>query len=142
MTENKIILTPDDRMNCSGVSLHDAHFQKIRIEEDRLIFDFDTLYVIDGEEELWKSGSIIFEEADPDFCDVMLFRESAHGKVSGKRISFAEFLEKYPAYEFEVADEGYYGYKVKWDGYFRGKGRMNQFHITIFHLGNMIIEIK
>ena len=61
---NRIIVTPEDCMNCSGVSLHDARFQKIRIEKDKIIFDFDTLYLIDGEEEIWKSGSIVFEEVD------------------------------------------------------------------------------
>jgi len=139
---NRIIVTPEDCMNCSGVSLHDARFQKIRIEKDKIIFDFDTLYLIDGEEEIWKSGSIVFEEVDFDYCDIMLYCESKSGKIKGKRYSFAEFLMKYPEYEFEVVDEGYYGYKVKWDGVANYTMKApTYFHLSIFHLGNMVIEI-
>lgn len=141
--ENKIILTPDDRMNCSGVSLHDAKCRSIRIEQDSLIFDFDTFYVIDGEEEIWKSGSITFEEADFDYCDIMVYRESHSGKIRGKRLSFAQFIEKYSDFELEVVDEGYYGYKIKWDGVANYTLRAPAyFHLSIFHLGNMIIEIN
>ncbi len=141
--ENKIILTPDDCMNCSGVSLHDAKCRKIRIEGDKLIFDFDTLYVIDGEEEIWKSGSIIFEEVDPDYCDIMVYCENRRGKIRGKRLSFAEFIVKYPDFELVVVDEGYYGYKVKWDGVANYTMRAPAyFHLSIFHLGDIIYQLN
>ena len=140
--ENKIIITPEDCINTSGISLHDAKFQKIRIEEDRIIFDFDTLYVIDGEAEIWKSGTITCEEVDFDYCDIMLYRETKSGRIKGQRYSFPAFLKVYPEYEFVVVDEGYYGYKVKWDGVANYTMKApTYFHLSIFHLGNMVIDI-
>ncbi len=90
--------------------LHDMRICSMNLIDGNLKFAFENGFVKIGEPCKQVEGSMTIERIDPEFCTVyLLSKNGMTGKFAGEKLELAEFLERFPAFNFEVVDE-LYGY--------------------------------
>lgn len=84
-------------------SLHDARIQKIEYIDENLILYFDYIFSYNNDRtESTYNAKVIFEKADIDYMDFLVFDNTDGGDFRGSRIEFGEYQEKYRDRELEV----------------------------------------
>ena len=109
-----------DRNGNIAFGLHDSRVQKITICGDSLILTVDRVFEYADDEEKWYPCEIEFTKMDSDECDIKIFNypygtEGAN-EFTGKSLGLKEFIEEYPAAEFEIVTETYFGYDTVYRG--------------------------
>lgn len=120
-------------------SLHDAHINKFRIEDNSIFFDFDEgYYIITKDDALPIEGGLVFENVDFDFCGIyILDNDGSYGDFTGRKYAFHEFAKTVDKFDMEIIDETYgYNYSKFWGFAYVGED-IKEFIIDIYHFGRM-----
>ena len=84
-------------------------------------------------------GYIKFCNVDFDFCFVTIINELVNeGLITGEKMSFLTFVNRYQNFGFEIIDEVYGYNKTKFWGWLSVYGELKECIIEIYHLGDMI----
>lgn len=126
-------------------SLHDMVINKIIIDEERIILEFEHGYVSLAAPFDQVEGKIVINDAAYDFCYVVLLSQNgAYGKFQGEKLSLREFVEKYDEYGFEIANETYGYDQVLYWGYLSIAGEKNliEMAVAINFSGSIVYETE
>lgn len=123
-------------------SLHDMRVNKIQVQEDKIILDFENGYVKLTELYEQIDGNITIEGVDFYFTSVTMQSElGSFGRFQGEKMSLVDFIKQYQNYSFEIVDE-LYGYnQVLYSGYLY-TAKIIQMEIAIYFTGNIIYETE
>ena len=135
-----------DRIGNISFSLHDSRVQKITIKEDSLILAVDRIFEYADEDENWYPCEIEFTKMDPDYCDIKIFSYpygmEGVNEFTGKNLSLEEFIKEYPAAEFEIITETYFGHDTVYQGEIWQEGEDPLRAImSVWNMGDMIYRV-
>ena len=84
-------------------------------------------------------GYVKFCNVDFDFCFVTIINELVNeGPITGEKMSFLNFIDRYQNFSFEIIDE-VYGYNMtKFWGWLSAGGDLKECIIEFYHFGDMI----
>lgn len=128
--------------NTFPYSLHDSHIRKIKVKKNKIVFHFSHIYLYENETETTCKASIIFPNADLDFCSIQVLKSGKKDRIKGKEYSLKKFAEKFPKVDLEVVTDCYNGYHTIWTGYFYKGKKWYQFHINLWNASPIQYEIK
>ncbi|MDD4844125.1 MAG: hypothetical protein PHU31_07315 [Anaerotignum sp.] len=132
-----------NRKNIVGLpySLHDARVNKIKIEAEKIVISFHYGFFEPTNGDLLSvkgNVAISITGFDLDFCVVYLMDcWKDFGKFTGEKLSLEEFINRFPAIDFEIIDETYGYNQSKFSGYLYTKKEMKECFIEIYHFGDM-----
>lgn len=92
-------------------SLHDMRIYKFEVfNSDNIRFYFENGYIKIDSPCIQVDGNLVLEDLDFDSCYVhILSNFGNYGTFTGKKLSFLDFLDEFPVFQFEIIDE-LYGY--------------------------------
>ena len=120
-------------------SLHDMNVVAFDVSGDQLILRTQSGMVQTSGRYRLVDGHLEFFDVRWDFCYVYLLGITGNeGKFSGEKLSFRDFLTRFPVFGFSVMDETY-GYNMaKYTGYLKAKGMFCECSIEIYHEGDLV----
>jgi hypothetical protein len=84
-------------------------------------------------------GYVKFCDVDFDFCFVTIINELVNeGPITGEKMSFLNFINRYQNFSFEIIDEVYGYNKTKFWGWLSAGGDLKECIIEFYHFGDMI----
>ena len=84
-------------------------------------------------------GYVKFCDVDFDFCFVTIINELVNeGPITGEKMSFLNFIDRYQNFSFEIIDEVYGYNKTKFWGWLSVGGDLKECIIEFYHFGDMI----
>ena len=84
-------------------------------------------------------GYVKFCNVDFDFCFVTIINELVNeGPITGEKMSFPNFIDRYQNFSFEIIDEVYGYNKTKFWGWLSAGGDLKECIIEFYHFGDMI----
>ena len=119
--------------------LHDMNATSFDMNDKDIIMRLQSgMYKIsDSVEQV--DGHVIFRNVDFDFCFVTIINELVNeGPITGEKMSFLTFVNRYQNFCFEIIDEVYGYNKTKFWGWLSAGGDLKECIIEIYHLGDMI----
>lgn len=119
--------------------LHDVNivdmivdFNKIKMYVSPGMFEIEEPYDI-------VEGHIEFNWVEWDFSYVYILDFAANeGTFTGEKMFLKDFIEKYPEFHFEIADETYGYNQSKYSGYLIVNDARKECMIEIYHAGDMV----
>ncbi len=126
-------------------SLHDMRIERIEMMDQSLKLFFEQGYSQSCEPYKQVDGTIVFEEADLDFCFVYLLSKNGElGKFNGEKFTLPDFLKCYEDFSFEVTDENYGYNSVVYSGYliFPENNNVVEATIAMYYAGDIIYETE
>ncbi|EHO85549.1 hypothetical protein HMPREF0380_00881 [Eubacterium infirmum F0142] len=88
-------------------SLHDAKVNTIEVKGENLVLNFDYIFSYDGEGEHKHNAKLVFEDADIEDMNILVFNDTLYEQFSGKKIELDEYLINYEDSKFEIITETY-----------------------------------
>lgn len=120
-------------------SLHDAHINKITMNESTLMFMFDEgYYEPKNGDNLPIQGYIKFDNVDLDYCSIFILNTDGNCKTfMCKEYEVMDFIKDYPSIDMEIIDETYGFNQSKFSGYIYQGESIQKFIVEIYHIGCM-----
>lgn len=120
-------------------SLHDMNVMAFEVSGDDIILRTQSGMVKTGDPCRQVDGHVEFHDVRWDFSYVYLLGVTGNiGTFSGEKLSFRDFLNRFPVFGFSIMDETYGFNMTKYTGYLTAKGIFCECSIEIYHEGDMV----
>ena len=120
-------------------SLHDMNVIAFEVSGDDIVMRAQSGMVKTTKPYRQIDGHVKFSDVKWDFSFVYLLGVTGNvGTFSGEKLSFRDFLDRFPVFGFSIMDETYGFNMTKYNGYLTAKGIFCECSIEIYHEGDMV----
>lgn len=120
-------------------SLHDINVTAFEVTGNDIIMRTQSGMIKTGNPCTQVDGQVKFYDVQWDFCYVYLLSVTGNvGTFSGEKLSFRDFLDRFPVFGFCVMDETYGFNMTRYTGYLTTKGMFCECTVEIYHEGDMV----